>query len=239
MKIFRVFSQSNLITDQKISRLPGGFDRMTPADLKKVFNIRYNSLENTKLLDLPTPNPNRLTQESQEFFLNAFIRFNSSLPPDQSIGQRPNSFKGNYTNMCSLIEFFIRALVMAGYESGITVSLSDPILTKSGLSKGKHEINIYRGNCPIILIRPGKLIPQQSSSALEQSFTSLIFSLYTEYQNSPIWPLYGILSDINTWEFLKYDGTSFYRSPPLPLFLESTALHSLSHTILQILDSSS
>ena len=239
MKVYRVFSQSNLITDQRISQLPGGFDRMTPANLKKVFDIRYNTLENIKLLELPSPNPNRLTPESQEFFLNAFIRFNSSLPPGQSIGQTPNSFKGNYANMSSLIEFFIRALVMAGYESGITVSLSDPIQTKTGIPKGKHEINIYRGNLPIILIRPAKLIPQQSSSALEQSFTSLIFSLYTEYQNSPIWPLYGILSDINTWEFLKFDGTSFYRSPPLPLFLDSTPLHSLSHTILQILDSSS
>lgn len=220
-----------------ISKLQGGFETRTPADLKAVFDLRYNSLDNIKILEFEQENPNRLTPDSKEFFISAFTGFNNTFPDGQCLGPVPNSFMGNYANMSSIIEYFIRTLIMAGYESGITVSLSDPVKTKEGEPKGRHDLIIYRGGCPALLMRYAKLIPQQSKSALEQSYTSLIFSLYSEYHKSPIWPLYGLISDLNTWEFLKYDGTSFYRSPPQPLFLHAPTIYSLSQKILPILDS--
>lgn len=232
MLIFRsIVKTSDLLS--KISSLPGPFDKRTSSDLQSVFSLSYSST--LPAIPLKPLLKYRISESSQDFFLNAFLRYLTSLPVDQQIFNS-KSIDVSHSNKLSLIDFFIRALIMSAYDSGVTLSRSVQITTPKGDKKGNHEMMIQRGDLPICIVRSSKHIPQKGDNDMELAFISMVFEIFNCYHNQPVWPLYGCVTDVKKWVFLMYDGKEFFRND-LELQIELEDIKKLSEFFIRIIDS--
>ena len=232
MLIFRSISKTSDFLS-KISSLPGPFDKRTSSDLQSVFSLSYSSTLPT--IPLKSLLKNRISESSQDFFLNAFLRYLTSLPVDQQVFNS-KSIDVSHSNKLSLIDFFIRAIIMSAYDSGVTLSNSVQIIMPNGEKKGNHELMIKRGDLPICIVRSSKHIPQKGDNDMELAFISMIFEVFTCYHTQPVWPLFGCVTNARKWIFLKYDGKDFFRND-LELEIELEDIKKLSEFFVRIIDS--
>jgi hypothetical protein len=236
-KIFRALSTSKQVIDSKILSQRGNFDRRSTKELESVFKISFTDLETTKDLDLGESSLDRLPLSAQEFLVSAFTSYNNTFLPKSSLTKDFDDFKGNEASMKSIIEFFIRSLILSTYEEGVYVSTGEPIILDNGVRKGFHDLVITKGEFPCLVIRHAVQNPQAKGIPLEQAFCNNVFEVYTTYWKTPVWPLFGCISDLNSWIFIKYDGKDFYRTHKIyKLALHNTAILSLSNKILNIID---
>ncbi|OMJ65410.1 hypothetical protein SteCoe_38278 [Stentor coeruleus] len=215
----------------------GTFNKRSPKELDNIFKVDLFNLNTTKDLILPESSLDRMSLSSQEFLVNALTKYNSTFPIEESMNRNFDGFKGNEQTMHSLVEYYLRSLIMCTYEEGVTITSGETIYMDNGLVKGTHDFVINKGNLPILTLRLAKRSKQAKITPIEQGFVSNIFEMYTQYWKTPIWPHYGCVSDLNSWIFLKYDGEHIFRTTKIyKLALHNTSILSLAVKILNIID---
>ena len=224
--------------DRKIISQRGTFASRSPKDLDSIFGISFQSLSTTKPLDLGESSLDRLSLPTQEYFLNSLYRYNATFPAGQGLSKDFDGFTGNEHHMDSIIEYFFRTLVVATYEEGVSLGLKDPIIMHDGTRKGNYDLVVNRAGLPILVVRFAKFNPNIRGSNLEQGFCGNIFEIYANYWKNRVWPVFGCVTDLNSWIFLKFDGENMYRdSKVYKLALHNTAILSLANKILNVIDS--
>lgn len=236
--VFRCFSNAKEKIDKLLVSQRGTFSSKSPKDLYSVFGISFETLRSTKPLDLGESRLDRLPMHTQEYLLNSLYRYNATFPINQGLTRDFEKFDGTHPHMDSLIEFYIRTLMLSTYEEGITVSLRDPVILQTGERKGHYDLVVSRGGFPILIVKFAKFNEKIRGGPLEQGFCSNIFEIYTSFWMHQVWPVFGCVTDLNSWIFTKYDGKDIHRSEKIFKFaLHNTAILSLSNKILNIIDS--
>lgn len=223
--------------DSLIKLQRGTFNKRSPKELDNIFKITLSNLNSTKDLILPDSSLDRMSISSQEFLVNALTKYNSTFQFEEGMNRNFDAFKGNEQTMHSIVEYFLRSLIMCTYEEGVTVSSGETIVMDNGLVKGTHDFVIKKGSLAVFTLRLAKRNEQVKASPIEQAFASNIFEIYAQYWKNPVWPHYGCVSDLNSWIFLKYDGEHIFRTTKIyKLALHNTSILSLAVKILNIID---
>jgi hypothetical protein len=207
-------------------------------DAKIVFGLKFSDFKKTPDLNLGDSKLDRLSQASQAFLVKGLQKFTETFPEDQSIKTTFDGFKGNDFNMNSHIEYFFRSVVMVGFENGVFVSGEETAFDCLGEFKGCHDLVVYRDERPVIICSFARTGEKSKGLGMEKAFCSNLFELYSQYWKAPGNDVFGCISDLNNWIFLKYDGKKFYRTHRIyKLALHNTAVVSLAIKILNILES--
>ena len=185
-KFFRSFSRTKEQIDPRINAQRGTFSNRSPKDLETVFGINFYLLNTTKDLDLGESSLDRLPIPTQEYLLNSIYRYNSTFPENQRLKRDFDNYTGNELHMSSIIEFFIRSLILSTYEEGIMITSQDPIILDNGTRKGNHDLVIYRGGYPILIIRYAKPNENIRGYPMEQAFCNNIFEVYASYWKNKV-----------------------------------------------------
>ncbi|CAG9318994.1 unnamed protein product [Blepharisma stoltei] len=226
--------------DLMLSRLRGTLNQVNPKDLKNIFHIDYRNLATTSDLTLKESSQSRLSKAQQEFLIKSVAGFNSTFPDSERIKPELDSFGGREGNMISHIDHFLRTMVLVGYNEGITINKEEPIFLSSGEKKGKSDYVINRDNTPRIVLR---LIRKEDRKIRgtdpELAFAANIFEMYATYWKNPIWDVYGCITDLNSWNFCKFDGNEFHRcSKTQKLVLSPPSIVALALKFIDIIDPS-
>lgn len=237
MKLYRNISSLKQKIDAKISKQRGHFSKRTPHEAKEIFGIKFDKPSYIKNLELPDSKIDKLSVESQNFLSAAFSKYALTFPEDERLGKTFDSFQGNESNMSSQIEFYLRSVIMVGYEKGVSLSLDEAFFNNEGKYKGNHDLTIAKQNNPIIVCRFAKKYENKKFHPIDSALSSIVFELYEEYWKNPQRDIFGCVSDLNNWIFLKYNGIEFFRTHRVyKLALHNTAIVSLAIKILNILE---
>ena len=237
MNLLRHASSLKHKIDAKISKQRGTFLSRTPKEAYDIFGLEFDKQDKIKNLELGDSKLDKLSVPSQGFLVGAFSKYASTFPEGQNIGKTFDSFQGNESNMKSQIDFYLRCVVMAGYDSGVYISSDEPFVTLDGKYKGNHDLVVFKKDLSTILCRYAKEVEGKKFHPIELAQSGIVFELYEHYWKNPQSDVYGCVSDLNNWIFLKYDGNQFYRTHRVfKLALHNTAIVSLAIKILNILD---
>lgn len=237
MNLLRHASTLKHKIDAKILKQRGTFLSRTPKEAKDIFGLQFDKPDTMKNLELGDSKLDKLSVPSQGFLVGVFSKYASTFPEGQSIGKTFDSFQGNESNMKSQIEFYLRSVVMAGYESGVYISSDEPFVTMDGKYKGNHDLVVSNKDLPTIVCRYAKEVEGKKYHPIELAQSGIVFEIYEQYWKNPQRDIYGCVSDLNNWIFFKYDGNQFFRNHRVfKLALHNTAIVSLGIKILNILD---
>lgn len=237
MKIYRTASTLKQKIDAKISKQRGQFSKRTPHEAKEIFGLKFDKPASIKNLELGDSNINKLSPESQTFLSGALSKYTLTFPEPERLTKSFDSFQGNDSNMSSQIEFYLRSVIMVGYEKGVSISLDEAFFNTEGKYKGNHDLTISKQDRAVIVCRFAKKIEDKKFHPIDSALSSIVFELYEEYWKNPQREVFGCVSDLNNWIFLKYNGIEFFRTHRVyKLALHNTAIVSLAIKILNILE---
>ena len=223
--------------DLQINKQRGTFASRSSKDAREVFGLKFTKLDNVTNFDLGDSKLDKLSSTSQVFLVKSLTKYCSTFPEDQTMKKVFDEFKGNPENMARHIDFYIRSIIMTSYETGVYASNDLAFFNSEGQYKGNHDLTVFKGTKPVLICRYAKEVEGVRGFPLENAFCSNLFELYAEYWKDPVQPIFGCVTDLNNWIFLKYDGERFARTHRIYKFaLHNTAILSLAIKILNILE---
>jgi len=236
--LFRCFQSKKELIDKLISSQRGDFDKRTPRDLRDVFKLDFRKASELAPFSIPESSTERLSHDQQDFLKNLIAAYNSTLPSPHKLSKSFEAYSGADTYKHSLIETFLRGVVIVGYQEGVEVHKNYRV-NLPGNKEGHSEYVITLADVPRLVTRVAvKKDWRIRGTPLEFAFCSVVFEMYSHFWENPMWPIVGVISDVNSWIFLKYDGEEFSMSQKVyKLALHDTAIYSLGIKFLNVLDS--
>lgn len=215
-KIARFIHESILkrkeVIDDRMYNFRGGFEARTPRDLKNVFDIDYRRTRNIKPFEVPSLTE-PLDKPKQEFLLKSITNYNNTYTSSQRLSSDGSLFQGSPVHLESHLEHFLRTMILVNYQEGVYLENNYKLVHNKATKESKSEYVILLNETPAIILR---VSPEEKKeirgSPLELAFVSNLFELYSYFWEMPQMPVYGCVTDLNYWIFLKYDGNEFFRA---------------------------
>ena len=92
----------------------------------------------------------------------------------------------------------MRSILVAGYESGVYLERNFRVHSENDSLLGYSPLMLTIGGVPRISVRAVKSLEKQGRGfKIEYAFSSSIVELYSLYWHYKLWPMYGVITDIN------------------------------------------
>jgi hypothetical protein len=204
--------QKKEVFDDRMHNFRGGFEARTPKDLKNVFDIDYRKTRNLKSFEVPNLK-HPFDRPKQEFLIKSILNYNNTYPSSQRLSSDSNPYPGSSTHLRSHLEHFLRTMILVSYQEGVYLENNYKLVHSKATKESYSEYVILLNETPGLVLRVAPSEKREiRGNPLELAFVSNLFELYTYFWEMPQMPVYGCVTDLDYWIFLKYDGDAFYRA---------------------------
>lgn len=103
--------------------------------------------------------------------------------------------------------------MLVGYDGKLRVAADYPVLHDNRKLQDVNDLAIVSETTTLLVARYARRIQYRgTTNPMEFAFAQNLFELYTAYWAGTLGPVYGCVTDLNSWLFLKFDGEAFYRA---------------------------